>query len=509
MNNREPIIVGVGQMTHKSKNTGDFLHPLQAMKLAVKRAIDDAECKDLIHAADALHVVNIFTWNYRKAPRALADLLDINPAVKEYTTIGGDTPQWLVNRVADNLASGKSEITIVAGCEVMHSIKRAMVAGKPPAGFRDNFEDIAPIGDDSDGVVVGKQRFGNNDFELDHFMDMPVRVYPLIENALRAKEGLTIEQQRQNLGKFGETFSAVAAKNPYAWSRNTFTATQVITPSPQNRMISFPYTKLLTANLYVDQAAALIMTTPQMARKLGVPEKKWVYLHGGQDAHDIWFISEREDLADSRAIKACVQDAFQQAGRSLEDISFFDFYSCFPCMPRLYRHVLGIEHTDPRPMTLTGGLPYFGGPGSNYVMHSIAEVVNRCRIEPEKFGLITSNGWYCTKHSAGIYSCRKPQKRWDRMPSDSFQQQLSLPKTLETDQSPSGSFLVDSYTVWFDRQGEPETGILIGRTMSGKRALAHTPEGNKDLLHAMMQKEWIGAIGKIIGQKGNINIVDF
>jgi acetyl-CoA C-acetyltransferase len=218
MNNREPIIVGVGQMTHKSKNTGDFLHPLQAMKLAVKRAVDDAECKDLIHAADALHVINIFTWNYRKAPRALADLLDINPAVKEYTTIGGDTPQWLVNRVADNLASGKSEITIVAGCEVMHSIKRAMVAGKPPAGFRDNFEDITIIGDDSDGVVVGKQRFGNNDFELDHFMDMPVRVYPLIENALRAKEGLTIEQQRQNLGKFGETFSAVAAKNYYDYT---------------------------------------------------------------------------------------------------------------------------------------------------------------------------------------------------------------------------------------------------------------------------------------------------
>jgi acetyl-CoA C-acetyltransferase len=142
-------------------------------------------------------------------------------------------------------------------------------------------------------------------------------------------------------------------------------------------------------------------------------------------------------------------------------------------------------------------------------MHSIAEVVNRCRNGPEKFGLITSNGWYCTKHSAGIYSCRKPPKRWDRMSSDLFQQRLSLPKTLETDQSPSGSFVVDSYTVWFDRQGEPETGILIGRTLSGKRALAHTPEGNKDLLLAMMQKEWIGAKGKIIGQKGKINIVDF
>ena len=509
MNNRDPIIVGVGQLTHKSKNAKDFLHPLQGMKTVVKRAAEDAGCKKLIGTADALHVVNMFTWNYRKAPRLLAELLDINPPLKEYTTIGGDTPQWLVNRVADNLVSGKNEVSILAGCEVTHSVKSALATGKPLEGFRDNFEDITPIGDDSEGVLIGNKRFGNNMDELDHFMDMPVRIYPIIENALRAKEGLTIEQQRENLGKFGKTFSAVAAKNPFAWSRNLYTATQVITPSPQNRMISFPYTKLLNANLYVDQAAALIITTTHTARKFGIPKEKWVYLHGGQDATDTWFFSERKDIADSPAIKASVIDTLGQAQITLEDISFFDFYSCFPCMPRLYRLVLGIKNTDPRPMTLTGGLPYFGGPGSNYAMHSIAEAVNRCRLEPENFGLITSNGWYCTKHSAGIYSCRKPSKKWDRTPSALFQARLSLPKSLKIDKAPSGSFLVDSYTVWFNRQGEPEAGILIGRTKSGKRALAQTPKGNKDILYTMMQKEWIGAKGKIVGRNDKMNIVDF
>jgi|TARA_B100002003_G_scaffold231857_1_gene243190 acetyl-CoA acetyltransferase len=142
MNNRAPIIVGVGQLTHKSKNSRDFLHPLQGMKTAVKRAADDAGCKDLIGTADALHVVNIFTWNYRKVPRMLVELLDINPALKEYTTIGGDTPQWLVNRVADNLVSGKNDISILAGCEVMHSVKSASASGKPPEGFQGNFQDI-------------------------------------------------------------------------------------------------------------------------------------------------------------------------------------------------------------------------------------------------------------------------------------------------------------------------------------------------------------------------------
>ncbi len=506
MSGLDPIIVGVGQMIHKSE---DFLHPLHAMKTVAKRAANDAKSNNLIDTADALYVVNIFTWNYRKAPRALAELLGINPALKEYTTIGGDTPQWLVNRVADSIAFGENEVSILVGCEVMHSVKCAQAAGNLPEGFRDSFVNITPKGDESEGIIIGNERFGNNDFELDHLMDMPVRIYPLIENALRAKEGLTIEQQLENLGKFGETFSAVAAQNPYAWSRDALTATQVITPSPGNRMISFPYTKLLNANMFVDQAAAIIMTTPQKAQALGIPEEKWVYIHGGQDAHDIWFISERPDIADSPAINACVEDALQQAQITLEDIGFFDLYSCFPCMPHLYRLVLGIEHADPRPMTLTGGLPYFGGPGSNYTMHSIAEAVNRCRNMPDNFGLITSNGWYSTKHSAGIYSCQKPAKGWERTPSASFQQQLALPQSLELERTPSGGFWVDSYTIWFDRQGEAQAGLLIGRTESGKRALANTPQGNQDLLHAMMQEEWIGVRGNVIGQKGKINVVDF
>jgi acetyl-CoA C-acetyltransferase len=506
MSRSDPIIVGAGQMTHKGD---DFRHPLQAMKTAVERAAEDAECSDLIQKADALQVVNIFTWNYRKAPAALAERLNISPSLQAYTTIGGDTPQWLVNRTADHLSAGKSEIAILAGCEVMHSVKCAMAAGKFPEGFRDSFVDYTPIGEESEGNLIGSQRLGNTVFELDHFVDLPVRVYPLIENALRAKQGLTIEQQYEALGRFGETFSAVAAQNPYAWSQQALPARQVITPSEKNRMISFPYTKLLNANVYVDQAAALIMTTPTVARRLAIPEEKWVYIHGGQDAHDIWFISERGDIADSPAIKACVEDSLQQAQVLLEDLSFFDLYSCFPCMPRLYRQVLGIPNADSRPITLTGGLPYFGGPGSNYVMHSIAEAVRRCRLQPDQFGLITSNGWYCTKHAAGIYSCRKPRRPWKRMPPAQFQEQVRLTTGLQIDESPTGGFLVDSYTVWFDRQGEPQTGILFGRTQSGRRALAHTPQDNKDLLQAMMQSEWIGTSGKVVGKQGKVNIVDF
>ncbi len=499
MSSRIPILVGSGQITHKTKTLDDFIHPIEFMKRAIERAAEDAECKALVEKADALHVVNILSWSHKNAPEALAEALGIQPNIQEYTSVGGNNPQWLVNRAADNLAAGHSEIAILAGCEVMRSVSIAMKSGKDLGFFRDRVEI----------TMVGINRPGTHEVENAHFADRPIRIYPLIENALRAKEGLTIEQEREQLGKFGESYSAVAAKNPYAWFPIARTAQEIVTPGPNNRMIGFPYTKYLNAVMEVDQSAAVIMTTAEKARALGIPESKWVYLHGGQDAHDHWFLSNRSDIADSPAIKAAVGDALAQSGITLEQINFFDFYSCFPCMPRLSRDVLGIPHDDPRPMTITGGLPYFGGAGNNYVMHSIAEAMNRCRADRDAYGMITSNGFYSTKHGVGIYGGQAPKKSWKRTQPEEFQQTVPLAPPLEIDAEPSGDFLVDGYTVWHDRDGQPEVGILIGRTSSGKRAWAQTRKDNKELMAAMMKEEWCGKRGKIGGKSGKANLVEF
>jgi acetyl-CoA C-acetyltransferase len=286
-------------------------------------------------------------------------------------------------------------------------------------------------------------------------------------------------------------------------------AAEIATPSPANRMIAYPYTKFLNSIIQVDQAAAVIMTTTGAARRLGIPQSQWVYLHGGQDGHDHWYVSERADLADSPAIKECTHDALAQAGVTLDDIAFFDFYSCFPVVPRLSRYVLGISHDDPRPMTLTGGLPYFGGPGSNYVMHSIAEVVQRCRVSDGAFGMVTSNGWYCTKHGVGIYGTAEPKRAWSRTEPKRFQAHLQIGPALAVDERPTGTFTTESYTVWHDRQGVPEIGIVCGRTEAGLRAWAQTPAGDRDVLIAMMQAEWVGRTGRIADRVGSVNVVDF
>lgn len=495
----QAIVVGVGQQTFRFGSLDEFVNPIEGMRQVVELAAQDAGAPRLAREADSLHVVNMLSWTSRDAPTSLADALGAKPSLKEYTAVGGNSPQWLVHRAADNLVAGRSRIAILAGCEVMSSLRRAAKEGRDLGSFRESV-----------GIpLVGTQKRGTLEVEMAHGADLPVRIYPLIENALRFKEGLSIAEHRRRLGRFGEACCRTAAANPLAWHRTPRTAEEIVTASPTNRMLGFPYTRYLNAEIYVDQAAAVILTTPQAARQFGVPESKWVYLHGGQDAEDLWYVSERDDLASSPAIQACVNDALGQADMGLEEVQFFDFYSCFPCVPRLTQRVLAIPEDDPRPITLTGGLPFFGGPGNNYVMHAIAEAVQRCRQRPHEVGMVTANGYYSTKHSIGLYGAQPPKRAWSRTSPEAFQESIRLPEPMTLDPSPTGPFRVDAYTVWHDRSGEPEYGLLCGRTDAGQRAWGRTVPGNGDVLREMMSTEWVGRIGRVAGKEGGVNFVEF
>ncbi len=206
----------------------------------------------------------------------------------------------------------------------------------------------------------------------------------------------------------------VAATNPHAWFPEARTAEEITTVGPENRMVCFPYPKLMNSIIETDQAAAVIVTGSETAHELGIPEERWVYLWGCGDAKDKWFVSERVNYHSSPAIKAVTQRALGMSGLTVNDIGAFDLYSCFPSAVQLGLDALGLKPDDPRPITVTGGLPYAGGPGNNYVGHSIAAMVERLRERRHDYGLVTGNGWFVTKHSAGLYSARRPAKPWKR-----------------------------------------------------------------------------------------------
>jgi acetyl-CoA C-acetyltransferase len=477
-----PIIVGVGQHTVRDGDTEGALEPVDMMALVARKAEEDAETKGLLQQLDSVCVVNIFAWRYRDPAGLLSERIGAKPREQIYTTLGGNTPQLQVNEAAEAIAQGTVKSALIAGVETVNSVRRARQRGV----------ELSWTPQGKGAKMSGDARMGSSELELKYGASAPIQVYPLFENALRAHKGRSLDGHRAYLSKLCGTMSATAAENPYAWFRDGKSGDEITAPTPQNRYVGFPYTKYMNAIMDVDQAAAVIVTSPAEARRLGIPESKWIYLNGCADASDIWFISERTDFYSSPAIRRCGERALQAAGITIDDVSYFDLYSCFPVAVQIGRDMLGVPEDDPRPFTMTGGLPYFGGPGSNYSMHAIATMTERLRAEPDRTGVVTALGWYLTKHAIGVYSATPSESPWGRPDMTPDQQAIDsepAPKLVERADGPA---TIETYTVMFDREGKPEYGIIVGRASDGTRFLA-APEPSA--LEEMTRREMVAVTG--------------
>lgn len=485
MDENLPVIIGVGQVTQRPE-TERPREPLALMAEAARLAERDAQAGDLLHALDSVRVVNVISWPSRAPAHDLAQALAVAPREQLYTAVGGNTPQWQVNEAAARIHAGELKLVLIAGAEAMYSARRARAKGVD-LGWSPRGTPTPDIGDTRGGV---------SETEAKHGAAMPTHVYPLFENALRAHYKHGMDEHRESLGRLFEPFSAVAAANPHAWFRDAKPAHEIATPSEANRYIGFPYTKYMNAIIDVDQGAALLLTSAGEARRMGVPEERWVYLWGCGDATDHWHVTQRANYHTSPAIRACGRRALEMAGATIDEITHFDLYSCFPSAVQIARDMLGIAADDPRPLTVTGGLPYFGGPGNNYVTHSVAAMVERLRIDRGTLGLLTANGWYVTKHSAGVYSTDPPRRAWKRSDPKLDQALIDAEPHPQFIDAPDGAAAVETYTVLFDRDGAPERGIVIGRLADGARFIANAPDDRRTL-EAMTKHEMIGAPGHV------------
>jgi acetyl-CoA C-acetyltransferase len=485
MDDRLPVIVGIGEVTQRPETEGPR-EPLALMAEAARLAARDAGSEDLVQSIDSLRVINVLSWPSKAPAQDLARALAVAPREQIYTAVGGNTPQWQVNEVAEAIATGDIKLALIAGAEAMYSARRARARGV----------DLGWSHRGNPGADAGDTRYGTNDAEAKHGASIPTSVYPLFENALRAHYGRTIEDHQRIIGEMMSRFSVVAAANEHAWFRNARTGAEIATAGPDNRYIGFPYPKYMNAIMDVDQGAALLLTSAGEARRLGIPDDRCVYIWGCGEATDHWFITERVNLYSSPAMRANTRSAMEMAGVGVDEITHFDLYSCFPSAVQFARDALGLAHDDPRPLTVAGGLPYFGGPGNNYVTHSIAAMVRTLREDRRGIGMVTANGWYATKHATGIYATSPPRRAWVRADPDVAQAGIDAQPRPSLQERPSGSATVETYTVIFDRDGAPSDGIVIGRMPDSARFIANTPDDRR-LLESMTKQEMVGAPGVV------------
>ncbi|MGE0045612.1 MAG: acetyl-CoA acetyltransferase [Hyphomonadaceae bacterium] len=510
VNPRTPVLIGGGQKTFRK---GDAPGPMAMMLEAAKAAAADAGLPEsALKGVDWLGVVG-FTIDsggnvrrlpiprYPDPPAAFAAEIGAKPKRSLYTHMGGNTPQALVNLAAEEIAEGRAELVLLVGTEFLGSLMARLKSGGDVSMYG-----VAGVTGPADHVERwGDDRPGCTDQERAHGLDFPTNVYPLFENALRAHRGSSLEAHQLSMGKLFAPFSAVAAKNPNAWFPKARSAEEISAEGPENRMVGFPYTKYLNAIIQVDQAAAIVMASTAKADELGVAQEKRVYLHGCADATELWNPLDRVNYHSSPAIRTGTQKAFAMAGKKPADMDFFDLYSCFPSAVEIACAEIGLKEDDPRGLTVTGGLPYFGGPGNNYVMHSIAEMLTRLRGKPGSFGLVTANGWFLTKHAFGIYSTTPTKGAWKRENPKSYQKEIDAMAHPEIVREPSGDATIETFTVVHARD-HVRLGIVIGRDAQGRRFVANTPE-DEALLMDMESRESVGRKGSVVSTDGGMKNV--
>ena len=454
---RTPVLIGAGQINQRDESPQT--EPVDLMAAAAREAADPR----VLQAVDSVRVVNLLSWRYRDPGLLLAGKIGATNATTRYSGIGGNTPQSLLNQACVDIQAGRTDAVLIAGAETWRTRMRLKARGIRPDWTRQDESTAVPPGGE-DPVPMsgpGEDRIG---------LDRPSFVYPLFEEALRFAAGESSDDHRRRIGELWAQFSAVAQSNPHAWSRQALSAEQIWQAGPDNRMISWPYPKLMNSNNMVDHGAALVLCSAQKAEYLQIPRETCIFPYAGTDSHDTYVIGERDELHRSPAIRIGGRRVLELAGVGIDDLDYIDLYSCFPSAVQVAARELGLPAYDTgRALTVTGGLTFAGGPWNNYVTHSIATMAGLLRANPDALGLITANGGYLTKHSFGVYSATPPRDafRWEDVQSavDAEPTRTALVEW-------EGVGTVESWTTAFGRDGKPEKSFVAVRTPDGARAMA-------------------------------------
>jgi acetyl-CoA C-acetyltransferase len=451
-----PVVVGVGQVNDRPTTPDQGLDPVGLMAEALRRADADASGGWLADC-DSLSVVGQIAWPHlNPVDGALAQALGIDPAHRVQTPPHGDSPTRLMSEAANRIARGEAMICAIVGGEALRTagqLKAAQAAAEAPRpdALRDATHRVRKGYAQSYGLVV------------------PTDVYPLYENAGRAAYGQSLAEGQAESGAIWSRFSEVAAANEAAWIRQPVSASQVVTPNESNRPIAFPYTKLQVANASVNQGAGFIVTSLAEAQRRGVPDERIIHIgHGAAAEEDMNFL-KRDRYDRSPSLEVTIAEAMTANGVTAGDLAFVELYSCFPCVPKMARRVLGWPAE--RPASVFGGLTFGGGPIGNYMSHAVASMVDALRRAGGK-GLLFANGGYATHNHAVLLSS---QPLGLAFPQDFDRQAMAdaargeVPDIAE---EYSGPATIESYTVHYDRDGSARSGVIVARTPQGARTLA-------------------------------------
>ena len=483
---RIPVIVGVGEITDRPKEIAAGLEPLTLLEEALKRAEADSGGK-LLGEISSLDIVNFLSWRYRDPEKQLADRLGIKPKHAYYGPVGGESPIRYLHEAAQRIARGECSVAAVCGAEAQSSATKAERAGvKLP---------WTPFAHDVEEPKRGAAFQKPMAVKLGVFR--PVTVYPFYEAATSAHWGQTPRQAMAESGGLWSTYSSVASQNPNAWLKRSFTSDEITTPTPDNRLIAWPYTKLMVANPTVNMGGAVLLTSLAKARDAGIAEDRLVHVWGGASAEEPRDYLIRDQFFESHPQNAVLRAVMDLIGGDGQAFDAIELYSCFPCVPKMARRTLGLG-PDVQP-TVTGGLTFFGAPLNTYMTHAACAMVRKLR-HGGKLGLLYGQGGFVTKHHGLVLSRQPPQGPLAQDTSVQAEADRHRGAVPDFVTEARGKGKVESFTVIYGRNGEVEHGVVMLRTPANARALARVPaQDGATLAHLLnMDRTPVGSSGDIV-----------
>jgi acetyl-CoA C-acetyltransferase len=502
MDDNTPVIIGVGQVSERVGEEGYLERsPMDLAGAALRAAFVDAHAKrSLPHALDTLVGVRQFEQSATRysapfgcadnVPRAIARRVGANPLHAIHEVVGGDRPQRLIGELAAEIAAGRSKVAAIAGAEALSTMRALLARGETrdwsehrrgdeedrgpgPEGELANLglsarpsEALGPMSNAQLDRGPGLQGIADRT-ALKHGVAAPIFAYPLADNVRRERLGLSLSDYRLEIGKLFAPFTRVAATNPHSAAPKVWSAEELATLTERNRLVAEPYGRLVVARDQVNQGAAVVLASVAEARRLGVPEDRWVYIHGVADCPEPTLLS-RANMEQSPAAVAAISSALDIAGIGWEKLSAVDLYSCFAIPVFNLLDAFGLDRDDPRGWTLTGGLPFFGGAGNNYSSHAIAEAVQCCRSAPGSYALVGANGGTMSKYAAGIYSTTPANWSTSR-----WQSLEKIKPAFEVLDAHDGEAVAETFTIVPGKAGEVAT---IAARVDKARVLANSTD---------------------------------
>lgn len=429
------------------------------MIAALEKAADDAGSRDLLRRATSVRAPRGF-WSYPDPCRLVAERF----GAAARTEVGeiGVLQTTFFGRAASDIAAGRDDVVLFVGAEARHRKRTATKLGIEVANTEQN-----PAAQPDE--VLRPARDVLHGLEIARGLAMPVGQYAMIENALRAADGMSVDAHRDELAALYADFAAVAADYPGAWNRTAPDAA-TIRGDASNRMLAFPYTALHTSQWNVDQAAGFVMTSVGTARALGIAEERWVFPHAVVDSNLMLALCERRDPERCAGFAAAARRIEEHTGIAVGDADHLELYSCFPSAVRLQMREMNVPAG--REVTVTGGMAFAGGPLNHFAFQALARMTEILRDDPGSTGVVTAVSGVLTKQGVSLWSTEPPRGafHFGDVSDDTARESASV----EVVEEALGDATIVTYTVVYP--GDAGVLVALVEMDTGPRTIVATAE---------------------------------